>query len=1402
MRPFVNPRPLFQLRKIMNPETASKSSPPRALIAFATYWGSKFGGINSFNADLVEALGLTFYRDMRVFCVVLNADESDIVKAEQSHHVKVISLRRPNDKVFSTDFLEEVKSELLKCGCAPGADTVWLGHDRITGDIAVHAAKQIGGRSALIHHMSYAHYESYAESAPQAVHKEDQQKALFRQADVLLAVGPLLRDALHDLVETEPTMLIPGLQEITPARDPKTFTAFLSGRISEDTHKIKQAQLGVAAFAKAIARANDDSQHLPACLTASKGPCLKVRGLSDAETTPAAGNDPETELKLFAEVYAERVINLRALPFTTNRAETIEELRRASVALMPSWHEGFGLVAWEAIAAGVPLILSIHSGVYRLLDEMAGGIYKTLVFPIDVRGQQVDPYFRPDDLTDVADAIIQIARDPQKARGKASQLREALLQKDCTWKSCARTLVRALGWQPNATPAPLSPVLSVAAETSAVAETAAPESAPPPATDDLLDLPVPQWQPGKGLANSQLLRAEEAVIPFDAAAQPFLDEQLAWAKGAAFPLAARLLIGPGGSGKTRLALQLCTQLQSAGWWSGFLRRPAQFSQIHARLKAGSQPAIIVIDYAETRIDDLFELIRPLILYPVTQPVRILLLARSGGDWWDRLDGRDPQCESFFAGQASSGPYPIPDLHVTPASRETAFQQAIQKFAEKLCLPVPSHSPDLAADHYAHPLLVQMAALLALHDEQPSTAEGLTRSLLNHEKRYWGHLLKDTTATEEQAVQLMALSTLCGGLQTPNEIESIWRKEAKCGTSAQLKASFNRLKILYPHKGGLQSLRPDLLGEALVAQVLLSRQGRIILNAVLGKANENIRHHAWTILARIMRHREDIIFVVESVLASHYSQNAKSAMEVCCQTTSPLPRIMESVYEKLPKSIKWPLARQLEPAFFDDRWPLNDLSLRVSETLLRQARDAFDRSINKDKVKVQANLAHYLVQTSVDHARCGKWMSAMQLAEEAEINYGILAENSSGEFMHEWAFSLNNYGEFLSQNGRLEDALKMTEKSLEIYDGITQLKSVNFESDRASSLNNYAKHLSDNGQYKKALNASKQVLAIYKNLADGSSVQFGGDLARSLHNYASSLSEDGRHEESLKISKEALDIYKRLAQDKPERFDFGKAEALHNYANYLSENGWLEDSLLSAKEALDIYERLAQSKPERFEGDWANELKAYAIHLSNRAHYIKALATIRRGNVLMRKWFEKMPAKYAANYRSGILDELFLTWLCDSIERPELRSDLDLMTIEYTKRERSKVIFHEKCVCACLAVENSEQQAHVKSALSQWSELDAAQQRQYEEMFFLIAAMFEAAAATHPDLPPLPDWHARYEAMVKRRRGNILAWLLDAAKKLGLQLPAVSLTPLAIETSTQVAIQAVDVPDASVLPEHL
>ncbi|HST21952.1 MAG TPA: glycosyltransferase, partial [Blastocatellia bacterium] len=632
------------------------------LVTFATQWGSRHGGINSFNEDFLRAFGAAYQHSAQIICIVASATPEEI-KEVSKKDVRLVPLPYvPQAKSFGPEHGQAGVDELKRLNINFDSDkTIWLGHDRITGEAAIAAAEMADGRSAVIHHMSYDHYESYAESSQSAHSKRQSQATLFQKADVVLAVGPVLRDAVKDLTSRSKLvhMLIPGLAEISVQEAPNTFVAFLSGRLSDDAARIKQGHLGIAAFAKAHLEARQNG--MPDALR--KQPKLLLRGVDFenqvAESSLRNQKDPETELKQFAEEYAEAVINLHALPYTYDREQLYSELSGASVALMPSWHEGFGLVAWEAIAAGVPLIVSENSGVYRLLEEEYPGAGTGCVYPLDIRGAVAYPFFHPEDLKSTVVKLKAIANNLIRARKQASILRDML--RNNTWAACAEQAANALDWDlkkgilPDITPESLS-------------QTPTPVAPAPASTDGErgpLQMPAKQWRAGAGMADSQLLRAEEALLEFDKARQPDVDSLNAWLDDTRWPQTVRLITGAGGQGKTRLALEICQQRNASGWHAGLLDSALEVNKMTATwqaLRDINQPLLIVIDYAETRQIAFLALVRASLQKPAEQPVRMLLLARDGGEWWDNLPSRDPQCEALRGGYATSGPFRLPPLY--------------------------------------------------------------------------------------------------------------------------------------------------------------------------------------------------------------------------------------------------------------------------------------------------------------------------------------------------------------------------------------------------------------------------------------------------------------------------------------------------------------------------------------------------------------------------------------------------------------------------------------------------------------------------------------------------------------------------------------------------------------------
>jgi hypothetical protein len=230
------------------------------LIALATGWGPKHGGINSLNYDFLRGFGGAFGKHVQIFCVVPAAKPEDFKEAQDSLVTLIPFEKPPTGEKLEQSHAAEIIN-LLDAENIDYNQAVWLGHDLFTGAAAIAGAQKTNSRSAVIHHMSYVAYESYKSgSAAKAQAKTKEQKTIFQAANVRLAVGPLLRDALDDWFGPGSTqMLIPGLPNIDPKPLPNKLTAVLFGRLNPETDRIKQTKLGVAAIAQAYKHAVNDS---------------------------------------------------------------------------------------------------------------------------------------------------------------------------------------------------------------------------------------------------------------------------------------------------------------------------------------------------------------------------------------------------------------------------------------------------------------------------------------------------------------------------------------------------------------------------------------------------------------------------------------------------------------------------------------------------------------------------------------------------------------------------------------------------------------------------------------------------------------------------------------------------------------------------------------------------------------------------------------------------------------------------------------------------------------------------------------------------------------------------------------------------------------------------------------
>ncbi len=1378
------------------------------LISFATQWGSKYGGINCFNTDFLHHFGIAYYLGAQLVCVVTSATPEEIEEARNAYVTLVPLPYSPADKLFSEAHAQVAIDELKRREITfELGNTVWLGHDRITGVAAIAAAKLAGGRSALIHHMSYDHYESYAEDSATARTKVEEQTTLFRQADIALAIGPLLRDALSDMIEAaKPVyMLIPGLAEISLREPPKKFTAFLSGRLSDDAARIKQGHLGIAAFAQAHREACDKNMPDGLC----KEPKLVLRGV-DLESPSLQDNqiNPETELKQFAEEYAQRVINLHALPFTQDRQMLYADLSGSSVAMMPSWHEGFGLTAWEAIAAGVPLIISENSGVYRLLDELD---LDNEVHSISVRASSNNPYFHKDDLPTVVAKLTEIAHKPEKARSIAGRLRNNLAK--FSWPNCAEDAVEAFGWTlqkgslPPVTPEQIASVLSAPTPPSQSATTI---SSP-------LQMPVKQWKAGGGMADSQLLRAEEALVPFDSARQPDLDALHNWLDDNQWPHAVRLITGAGGLGKTRLALELCQQRSIANWHTGLLDAQLEQREMTGawqQLRTFDMPVLVVIDYAETRQQVLLALLKAIVQNPGNHPVRLLLLARDGGEWWDNLPSKDPHCEALLSGYATTGPYTLPPLHAEEDDRRHAYRQALTAFADALGVSAPDVTPELAGDHFGRPLYLQMAALLALHGERPTTAEGLTKALLNHERRYWSRLLAHFTFSEpeQHAQQLLALTTLAGGFATPKDAQMFWNKMGGTTLSpADFNSLFKALVPLYPGKQGLQAVRPDLLGEALVAQALVGSDAPRLLDAVLSSsASQKIRRHSLTVLARLSDKRPDLHETLTDALTRNFAHCYQEILTVVIETAGYLPAAAEAAFARLGPAAKSQVVGLLDPHLQQESVQLAELGCAVKEFLVNKARQTLEK--NK-KPELLARYAGVIINYSVSLHWVGRDEQALDFAREAYNLFKKLHPLNPECFSLDYAKSINNYANRLDDAGQDEVALDHTRQALEINKRLAQKYPNRYESDHAMTLGNYAarlngagqneealvhallaleidkrlaeKHpdryeshyaislsnlssyLSDAGQDEAALDRAFQALELHKKLAQGKPDRFEPDYARSLNNYASSLRDNGQYKEAFDHIKQALEINKRLADKNPERFESDYATSLSNSAIYLSDIGQVEVALEHACHAFEIYKRLAQKNPDRFDPDFAMSLNNYAIRLIDVGQYERSLGYAEQALEIRQRLVQKATARFTEDLSNSYCVQILLSMLVTYSVKSDDLAQIHSTALNIPSHRQRPIQICCSFVQACCSTLPTKRDELMEQVIAPWDELSQAG-RNDSQPYWLCAVAWRAKYA--PDAVESLDWKTNWQKYAKQRQGRIPHWIQEVALRLEFQWP--------------------------------
>ncbi|HEY6795110.1 MAG TPA: tetratricopeptide repeat protein, partial [Kineosporiaceae bacterium] len=520
----------------------------------------------------------------------------------------------------------------------------------------------------------------------------------------------------------------------------------------------------------------------------------------------------------------------------------------------------------------------------------------------------------------------------------------------------------------------------------------------------------------------------------------------------------------------------------------------------AVLADAAVPLLVIVDYAETRPEQITGLCRAAAGHAGSMPLRMLLLSRTAGDWWDSVRAGDPVTAELLDGTIVAR---LDAFEPEPEGQADAYRDAVHGFSAAL----PSvrgqyhHDWPTLAAHLTMPgaaeraaerlarnvsrwhsevsaLTLQMTALADLLDAADRTAHHLRLEagehgeaveeiatpgpgrvedrLLEHEKRYWRHSADrvglSRTLSEHCLHDALTAAFLLGAADIDDADALLGRIPALSDQTRDRRDVVRRwIAELYPAAGigaPWDTLQPDRLVERFVGSRLAADPG-LTEHLVSGATPDQV-DHLLTVYARAAHH------------PAADSRLGPNLTELCVRhpETLAVPAVRVATQVEVPG----PLIAALRRLAADLNTPWELLVGLVNA--LPQA-------------------SHNLTD------------AAAELTQRLSDAYRELAAGRPDAFLPDLAMSLNNLSNRLADLGRREEALAAITEATEALRELAAARPDAFLPDLATSLNNLSVMLADLGRREEALAAITEAAEAYRELAAKWPEVFEEDLRRSL-----------------------------------------------------------------------------------------------------------------------------------------------------------------------------------------------------------------------------------------------------------------------------------------------------------------
>ena len=751
----------------------------------------------------------------------------------------------------------------------------------------------------------------------------------------------------------------------------------------------------------------------------------------------------------------------------------------------------------------------------------------------------------------------------------------------------------------------------------------------------------------------QLMRARHGAVPYQQCDE--IRQLREWATTTAAPsqggrsgdIAVAVVTGAGGSGKTRLAAQLCHDLSSIGWYAGFL--PLTVDVTDEELSALTEVTtelLVVVDYAEeARRGLVARVVRK--LRARHSPTRIVLTARGADTWWEKFREEAEKDGTPLSNTLSLSICGKQQVERDPWFFGRMYRRAVQQFSDKLNRAVPTdvEVPDYLGDTALDVVLSAWLAVCGDNDraqEAMPTQEELYDKVLSIEFARWHKEPKLGDISRDHLRRAAATLSLLAPKRDTDEIDDVLSRLREWSQENLLRSRFAELlveSLLRDDGAEAVSLRPDPVAEHLILEVfgknpdLLDRvlpqdpaqvpglddpdaEDSVVTRAL--EMGQQARNACVTLTRASSLDREVALRLARRALRERPFL-WKEALDVALTQGGPLGPALEALIES---DIDLPLSEIVDAIPFGHA-ALARAALAGTKRLAESAEHSTERQ------------AHWANGLAVRLSDVGERAAALESAREAVYLYGVLVEKSPNDYKIDLAAALDNLAVCLSGLGEINEALDAAQEAVNLYRNFVSESPDENRRDLAISLSNLANYRLAVGELSEALDVAQEAVDLCQSLASESPEKYELQLVSALVSLANCLASQGEVGRSLEVVCEAESIMRELFAESRASYTVPLAKLLDTLTNCLLELGDYPRALKVALEAERLNRWLVKESPVAYTPNLAVSLNTLAICLLEDREYNKAMSASCEAVALYRVLYEGYPQLYATGLATSL-----------------------------------------------------------------------------------------------------------------------------------------------------------------------